>query len=159
VAKKRSPNQVAISISLSKSLLGEIDHRASAMGMTRSHYLAVIARLDINDAANLKDLPVDPAVTDRQKLIDATIDFLILALKHYEKGARNDIPEPPDSVANDPIWNLFLDELEKIAEHKWNKSKETGYDIGPERAIVEWLAKHRPDWIASWDRDNTSLEP
>ena len=150
--KARSQKQIAISISLSKSLLSEIDARAKAMGMSRSHYLAVIARLDINDGTNLND----PAVNSdtRSAFIRETIEFLTLALKHYEKGARNDIPEPPENVAEDPIWELFLAGLEEIAAHKWNKSKDVGYDIGPEKAILEWLQKHRPDWIKVWDRES-----
>jgi len=45
--KQRSPGQLGISISMSEKLRDEIDARASSLGLTRSQYLAQLARNDI----------------------------------------------------------------------------------------------------------------
>jgi metal-responsive CopG/Arc/MetJ family transcriptional regulator len=44
---QRKPDQTAISVSMSKSLLAQIDERATALGITRSQYLTQLARADV----------------------------------------------------------------------------------------------------------------
>ena len=41
---------------------------------------------------------------------------------------------------------LFLDEREEILKHKWIESEKAGYDIGFERALLDWIVKYRPSW-------------
>ena len=43
----RSPGQTAISVSIPRSLLDDIDRRAEALGLSRSQYLTQLARQDI----------------------------------------------------------------------------------------------------------------
>jgi metal-responsive CopG/Arc/MetJ family transcriptional regulator len=45
--KQRSAEQTAISLSLPKQLLTQIDDRAAALGLNRSQYLSVLARNDL----------------------------------------------------------------------------------------------------------------
>jgi hypothetical protein len=45
--KKRSPDQTAVSFSIEKSLLAKIDERAAKFGLSRSTYLAALARADL----------------------------------------------------------------------------------------------------------------
>ena len=45
--KPRSKDQTAISVSITKDLLTRIDDRASAVGQTRSRYIAVVTQIDI----------------------------------------------------------------------------------------------------------------
>jgi hypothetical protein len=45
--KKRSPDQTAVSFSVEKSLLAKIDERAAKFGLSRSTYLAALARADL----------------------------------------------------------------------------------------------------------------
>jgi hypothetical protein len=40
----------------------------------------------------------------------------------------------------------FLAEREEIRRYKWVVSEEEGRDIGFERALTEWVAKHRQAW-------------
>jgi len=44
---QRAPDQTAISVSIGKELLGKIDARAEALGLSRSQYLANLARTDV----------------------------------------------------------------------------------------------------------------
>ncbi len=39
--------------------------------------------------------------------------------------------------------------LEEIMKHKWLESERLGYDIGFERALLDWIRKHRDNWRAS----------
>ena len=45
--KERSKGQTAVCISLSKAQLAGIDARAAALNLSRSQYLALVARKDI----------------------------------------------------------------------------------------------------------------
>ena len=47
VAKKRSRGQTAVSFSVEKALLAQIDERAASFGLSRSTYLASLARADL----------------------------------------------------------------------------------------------------------------
>jgi hypothetical protein len=40
----------------------------------------------------------------------------------------------------------FLAEREEIRRYKWIMSEKEGHDIGFERALTEWTARHREDW-------------
>jgi hypothetical protein len=39
-----------------------------------------------------------------------------------------------------------LAEREEILRHKWIESEKAGYDIGFERALLDWIVKHRSAW-------------
>jgi hypothetical protein len=45
--KKRSRGQTAVSFSVEKNLLAQIDERAASFGLSRSTYLASLARADL----------------------------------------------------------------------------------------------------------------
>ena len=45
--KKRSPGQTAVSFSIEKKLLAQIDERAAKVGLSRSTYLSALARADL----------------------------------------------------------------------------------------------------------------
>ena len=38
----------------------------------------------------------------------------------------------------------FLAEREEILRHKWLESEKAGHDIGFDRALLDWIVKHRP---------------
>jgi hypothetical protein len=42
----------------------------------------------------------------------------------------------------------FLCEWKEILDYKWIESKNAGVDIGLERALTEWVGKHRMIWRA-----------
>ena len=57
-------------------------------------------------------------------------------------------PENPsqDFVKRSNLYQEFLAEREEIMRHKWLESENLGYDIGFERALLDWIRKHREGW-------------
>jgi hypothetical protein len=51
-----------------------------------------------------------------------------------------------DMVMNSALYREFLAEREEILRHKWLESEKQGYDIGFERALLDWIVKHRSNW-------------
>lgn len=47
------------------------------------------------------------------------------------------------------LYKEFLAEREEILKHKWIESEKAGKDIGFERALLDWIRKHRDSWRAS----------
>ena len=47
------------------------------------------------------------------------------------------------------LYREFLAEREEILRHKWIESEKAGKDIGFERALLDWIRKHRDEWRAS----------
>jgi len=46
------------------------------------------------------------------------------------------------------LYQEFLAEREEILRHKWIESEKTGHDIGFEKALLDWIVKHRAGWRA-----------
>ena len=51
-----------------------------------------------------------------------------------------------DLLKNSSLYREFQAEREEILKHKWIESEKAGHDIGFERALTEWIIKHRPSW-------------
>lgn len=50
------------------------------------------------------------------------------------------------TVMDSAVYREFLAEREEILRHKWLESEKAGYDIGFERALLDWIVKHRSNW-------------
>jgi hypothetical protein len=44
------------------------------------------------------------------------------------------------------LYKEFLAEREEILRHKWLESEKAQQDIGFERALLDWIVKHRAAW-------------
>ncbi len=55
-------------------------------------------------------------------------------------------PEGTDLVKNSVLYKEFLAEREEILRHKWIESEKAGHDIGFERALLDWIVRHRSGW-------------
>jgi hypothetical protein len=44
------------------------------------------------------------------------------------------------------LYKEFLAEREEILRHKWLESEKAGHDIGFEKALLDWIVKHRSSW-------------
>jgi hypothetical protein len=62
-------------------------------------------------------------------------------------------PEMPSSeeeqaafVKDSTLYKEFLAERTEILKHKWIESEKAGKDIGFERALLDWIVKHRSNW-------------
>jgi hypothetical protein len=47
---------------------------------------------------------------------------------------------------NSVLYKEFLAEREEILKHKWIESEKAGSDIGFEKALLDWIVKHRSNW-------------
>jgi hypothetical protein len=67
--------------------------------------------------------------------------------------------EAPDTQSffkNSALYREFLLEREEILKHKWIESEKVGYDIGFEKALLDWIVRHRAQWRAK--RQKHSIE-
>ena len=61
-------------------------------------------------------------------------------------------PEMPEAeqqtrfVKDSVLYKEFLAEREEILKHKWIESEKAGTDIGFEKALLDWILKHRSNW-------------
>ena len=64
-----------------------------------------------------------------------------------EKG---EMPSSQDDqsqfVKNSVLYKEFLAERAEILKHKWIESEKAGKDIGFEKALLDWIVKHRSNW-------------
>jgi len=49
-------------------------------------------------------------------------------------------------VQRSSLYQEFLAEREEILRHKWLESEKAGYDIGFEKALLDWIRNHRDHW-------------
>ena len=49
-------------------------------------------------------------------------------------------------LKNSSLYREFQAEREEILKHKWIESEKAGRDIGFERALTDWIVKHRSNW-------------
>ena len=59
-------------------------------------------------------------------------------------GASSEDQQP--FVKNSALYKEFMAEREEILKHKWIESEKAGADIGFERALLDWIMKHRSNW-------------
>ena len=57
-----------------------------------------------------------------------------------------DAPSSNDLLKNSSLYREFQAEREEILKHKWIESEKAGRDIGFERALTDWIIKHRSQW-------------
>lgn len=51
-----------------------------------------------------------------------------------------------DLLKNSSLYREFQAERDEILKHKWIESEKAGRDIGFERALTDWIIKHRSKW-------------
>jgi hypothetical protein len=54
-----------------------------------------------------------------------------------------------DLLKNSSLYREFQAEREEVLRHKWIESEKAGHDIGFERALTDWIIKHRSAWRKS----------
>jgi len=54
-----------------------------------------------------------------------------------------------DVVRKSSLYREFQAERDEILRHKWIESEKEGRDIGFERALTDWIVKHRSKWRKS----------
>ena len=61
--------------------------------------------------------------------------------------------ESTELVRESLLYKEFLAEREEILRHKWIESEKAGHDIGFEKALLDWIVKHRSSWRAQRQRE------
>ncbi len=51
-----------------------------------------------------------------------------------------------DLLKKSLLYRQFQAEREEVLKHKWIESEKAGHDIGLERAMTDWILKHRSQW-------------
>jgi hypothetical protein len=70
---------------------------------------------------------------------------LSLELTKPNLMADSSVPNP-DNFQKSALYQEFLAEREEILRHKWIESEKVGHDIGFEKALLDWIVKHRANW-------------
>jgi hypothetical protein len=60
-------------------------------------------------------------------------------------------------VKNSVLYKEFLAEREEILKHKWIESEKAGADIGFEKALLDWIVKHRSNWRDKRMKEGTKV--
>ena len=58
-------------------------------------------------------------------------------------------PTAGQLLRNSSLYREFQAEREEILKHKWIESEKAGRDIGFDRALTDWIVKHRSKWRKS----------
>lgn len=66
----------------------------------------------------------------------------------YQKPVPMNTPDTK-FYTKSSLYQEFLAEREEILRYKWLESERLGYDIGFEKALLDWIRKHREKWRAS----------
>ena len=72
-----------------------------------------------------------------------------ILVKKFVRAMSNDHKAAPSGTAllkNSSLYREFQAEREEILRHKWIESEKAGHDIGFERALTDWIIKHRSIW-------------
>ena len=64
------------------------------------------------------------------------------------KESQSENMSHSEIITRSSLYQEFLAEREEILKHKWLESEKAGYDIGFERALLDWIRKHRDKWRA-----------
>ena len=54
----------------------------------------------------------------------------------------------PEPFAGSLLLTQFAAEREEVLRHKWLESEKAQCDIGFEKALMEWVLRHRSAWLA-----------
>jgi hypothetical protein len=69
-------------------------------------------------------------------------------------NAAKEAPPANDLLKNSTLYREFQAERQEILRHKWIESEKAGHDIGFERALTDWIIKHRSTWRKTRQSNN-----
>ncbi|MEC7273903.1 MAG: hypothetical protein VXU48_01510 [Verrucomicrobiota bacterium] len=68
------------------------------------------------------------------------------ANKNNTSEIISDSSDNKEFIERSSLYQEFLAERDEILRHKWIESEKKGKDIGFERALLDWIRKHRQKW-------------
>jgi hypothetical protein len=63
----------------------------------------------------------------------------------------------PENLKDSQLYREFLAEREEILRHKWIESEKAGHDIGFEKALLDWIVRHRSSWRAQRQASKSAI--
>jgi hypothetical protein len=54
------------------------------------------------------------------------------------------------------LYQAYKQELDEILKHKWIESEKVGYDIGFEKALMDWITHHKAKYTKARQKDRAS---
>ena len=66
---------------------------------------------------------------------------------------ESQLSDPYEFAKHSSLYQDFLAERDEILRHKWLESERLGQDIGIDRAIINWIRKHRACWRANRSKE------
>lgn len=60
--------------------------------------------------------------------------------------------EDRQAIENFLLYRELLAERDEIMRHKWIESERAGRDIGFDKALLDWIIRHRAEWRARWKK-------
>ena len=81
-----------------------------------------------------------------KKIVTLPIDGTVTCDSRVMSNNSQDEASGADLLKNSSLYREFQAEREEILRHKWYESEKAGYDIGFERALTDWIIKHRAKW-------------
>ena len=70
----------------------------------------------------------------------------MIPYRNLRYDMSNSSDENTSLVKESLLYKEFLAEREEILRHKWIQSEQSGCDIGFEKALLDWIVKHRSNW-------------
>ena len=67
-----------------------------------------------------------------------------------KRGRNKDSVVGDMTLRRSNVYKEFLAEREEIMRHKWLESEKVGYDIGYDKALLDWIMNHRDKWRKSY---------
>jgi hypothetical protein len=79
------------------------------------------------------------------------VDFVSVTIQRNQKTLdmppnASEATSGTDLLKNSSLYREFQAEREEILKQKWIESEKAGHDIGFERALTDWIIKHRSKW-------------
>jgi hypothetical protein len=71
---------------------------------------------------------------------------IVRSVKKVSMTRAHASTDAADLLKNSTLYREFLAEREEILRHKWIESEKQGRDIGFEKALLDWMLKHRTTW-------------
>ena len=80
------------------------------------------------------------AATTGPKFASGTVFVVVMSDQTKDPSPAGDL------LKNSSLYREFQAEREEILRHKWIESEKAGHDIGFERALTDWIVRHRSKW-------------
>jgi hypothetical protein len=55
-------------------------------------------------------------------------------------------------IKSTDLYKRFSEERDHILKNKWFMSEREGKDVGFERALLDWVSRHRINWLNSFKK-------